>query len=342
MKLLAAIRCAVLALCLVSGAGRAATHRPPLDLDGFIDWTGAIPVLHRGDFVDPYFALQALLLAQDNGFDVTDAASRWIAWLIVRQKPDARFERFCRNGAVWLECKPSESDAAVLALWLRLLGNMPASPRKPGTWQASYRKSKAALQSLLDPARGIYLASAARHNAVFIDNVEIWSHLVTPAGAAPGTLPGTLPASGSASGVGAGTLARAIEGAFWDRSRQRFLVSTGPAQEASSEAFYPGHVVQVLPLLWHYPYPEQVQSDRFYRQWMRRYRSEWLRQVKSDFAWGILAVLAFRQGDLESAACWRREARAFRRTSHWTVTDEVAEQILLRNRIEPAKPNTKC
>ena len=116
MNVSMALRMAALTLWLVFGGVLAAPPRPLLELDGFIDWTGAITVLHQGDFVDPYFALQALLLAQDNGLDITPAADKWIAWLLVRQKPDATFDRFCQSGQLWLGCKSSDADDAVLAM----------------------------------------------------------------------------------------------------------------------------------------------------------------------------------------------------------------------------------
>lgn len=328
MKILAAIRSTALALCMACSSALPASSRPVLELDGFIDWTGAITVLQRGDFVDPYFALQALLLAQDNAIDITESAGKWINWLLVRQKADATFERFCRNGATWIECKTTDADAAVLALWLRLIDSMPAAERNQSAWQASYRKSQAALQRLRDPARGIYQGSPALQEGAFMDNVDVWSHLSAPASAA-------FEHVGDA-------LAYAIEHVFWDPARQRFLMTSKAAQPPLPDTFYPFHVLQILPLLFKYPYPDQVQPGVFYRQWMSRYRSEWLQQVKTDFAWGLLAVLALQQGDRESAACWRRETLAFRRTVHWTVTDEVADQVLSLNRIAPAGPKVKC
>ncbi|RYG09478.1 MAG: hypothetical protein EON92_14595, partial [Burkholderiales bacterium] len=59
----------LLAAAALCGAGAAAA-RTPLVLDGYADRNGAITVLHGGDSADPYFAMQALLLAHDNGLDI--------------------------------------------------------------------------------------------------------------------------------------------------------------------------------------------------------------------------------------------------------------------------------
>ena len=40
---------------------------PTLDLQGYTAENGGITVLNSGDTIDPYFAMQALLLAHDNG-----------------------------------------------------------------------------------------------------------------------------------------------------------------------------------------------------------------------------------------------------------------------------------
>ena len=44
-----------------------ASALPKLELQGYVDDSGAITILNGGDTTDPYFSLQALLLAHDNG-----------------------------------------------------------------------------------------------------------------------------------------------------------------------------------------------------------------------------------------------------------------------------------
>ena len=65
-----------LTLCLVliiPGLGQSKA----LNLNGYMDNTGAITVQHGGDTVDPYFALQALLLAKAHGLDIAHLAPLW-------------------------------------------------------------------------------------------------------------------------------------------------------------------------------------------------------------------------------------------------------------------------
>ena len=84
MKMLRNLKLAALAL-LAAGPVLAA---PALDLTGYAEADGAITIQHKGDTIDPYFALQALLLAKEHGLDTSRVAARWADWLVQRQKPD--------------------------------------------------------------------------------------------------------------------------------------------------------------------------------------------------------------------------------------------------------------
>src|ERR1700690_339553 len=57
---------------------------------------GAITLNSGGNYVEPYFATKALIVAQDGGLDVHKAAEAWIGWALPRQRPDGLFRRFCR------------------------------------------------------------------------------------------------------------------------------------------------------------------------------------------------------------------------------------------------------
>ena len=43
--------------------------------------------------------MQALLLAHDNGMEISEPAEKFVNWLLPRQKPDGTFDRFCRDAA---------------------------------------------------------------------------------------------------------------------------------------------------------------------------------------------------------------------------------------------------
>lgn len=301
-------------------AAALAGPRPTLDLAGYQDESGAITVQLQGETVDPYFALQALLLARDFGFDVEPPARRWIAWLLPRQKPDATFDRFCRRGPVWGPCKTADADDASLALWMKLLESFPGTLKRDTAWRASLRASKESLGRLRDPARGVYLVSPVYQHALFIDNLEVaWR------------LP---PRSAQAR-----ELSRQIHAVFWEGVPGRFRVTTQPHERTG--AFYPETVAQIFPLLTRFE-SLPASRGRYYAQWMREHRGDWLAQGKTDFAWGLIAAVALREGDPASAACWLREALPLRGGPHWIVTDEVASQVLAEAGVRPAPAEREC
>lgn len=314
-----------LSALLCAGASQAA---PRLDLAGYTDPAGPITVLHRGKFSDPYFALQALLLAHDGGFDISAEAARFARWLVARQKPDGTFDRFCRTPAgQWVACQPADADDALLALWLRLLDVLPPAVRNEPAFHQSHVASRAALDHLFQPSRGVYMVSHLILHGLFIDNLEVWSLRSAPGRAA-------------APDGGAG-LARSIHATFWDPVDRRFLVSTQLEYRAQPPDFYPHHVAQIFPLLVDFPLlPTDART--YYRDWMRQHRAAWLRQGRADFPWGILAVLALRQGDTASARCWLREVAGTRHSSRWAVTDEVSYQLVTGRGLRPARALAAC
>ena len=305
---------AALAWAALAFAARAEVR---LDLGGFIDADGAVAVQHAGDTVDPYFALQAFLLAHDNGLDARADARRWARWLLPRQKPDATFDRFCRRGPVWAPCKTADADDALHALWLRFLRAFPMETSADGRWRKSAAASAASLARLLQPAAGYYWASPVVPHGLYLDNLEVWTLDRSPA------------------------LARSIHAAFWDAGERRFRVSTQLEHGGAPRAFYPDAVAQLFALAVGFPHLP-ADATTYHRDWMRRHRGEWLRQVRTDFAWGLVAVVALRHGDRAAAACWLREALPFRHGPHWTVTDEVSRQVLLARGVAAAGASEDC
>jgi hypothetical protein len=298
----------------------------PLNLKGYADDAGAITIQHQGGTIDPYFSLQALLLAQEHGLDTSPYAARWANWLMVRQKPDATFDRFCRNGPVWAACKRADADDSLLALWLKFLETMPAELGRNPAWQKSHQAARSALARLVDPRWHIYLVSPVYQHGLFMDNLEVWTY---------------RPAHAAAEGPAHPSFERSIHDVFWDPAGQRFLVSTQPEQKGTEYAFYPDAVAQIFPLLVNYPHVPGGARD-WYRRWIQRHRTEWLEQVRKDFAWGLIALVAWKQGDTGSARCWLRTTHPFRHTVHWTVTDEVVAQVLAKGGVAPAGAREAC
>lgn len=322
------LRAGLIVLAGIASAGTASAATPQLDLTGYASDSGAITVLYKGESVDPYFAMQALLLAHDNGMDIRAPAEKFVNWLLPRQKPDGTFDRFCKvaNGD-WMPCKTADADDALLAIWLRLLDTLPAQRTANPAWAKSWQTSQASLAHLFQPSRGVFMVSPVVLHGLFMDNLEVWSLKNQ----------GQTPAQRAESDV----LSRAIFTTFWVPVDQRFLVSTQLEQRAQKQAFYPDHVAQIFPLLVDFPLLP-VTARAYYRQWMTAHRAEWLQQSETDYPWGLLAVLAVRQNDPASARCWLRQASGLRHSARWSVTDEVALQILLNKKLGAAPASASC
>lgn len=318
-----------LAVALLTPLGHASAQAAPaLSLDGYTGPNGAITVLHGGDSADPYFAMQALLLAHDNGLDTAAPAEKFIDWLLPKQKPDGTFDRFCKqaNGD-WLACKTADADDSLLAMWMMLLDTLPAQRDSRPAWQKSYRVATASLDHLYQPSRGVYMVSPIVLHGLFMDNLEVWS------------LKANHPQASER--ADAERLAKGIHSTFWNAVDQRYLVSTQLEQRSQSAAFYPDQVAQVFPLLVDFPL-QHIHARKHYTQWMAAHRAEWLAQGRTDYPWGLIAVLAVKQRDDASAACWLRESQSMRHSARWAVTDEASLQIVLARGVKAASPQADC
>lgn len=304
-----------------------ATTRPIFSLDQYQGDTGVITILNKGNSADPYFGMQALLLAHDNGMNIQTAAEKFANWLVGRQKPDGTFDRFCLNASqVWISCKTADADDSLLALWMRLLDTMPQQLSKNPSWTKSYNASKKALDNLYQPSRGIYMVSPVYLHGLFMDNLEVWSLKAHSKDVKPAEL---------------SKLAVNIYRTFWQATSNSFLVSTQLEQQTQKPQFYPDHIAQIFPLLVDFSMLPQS-STLYYKNWMQLHRAEWLKHGETDYPWGVLAVLALRQGDAPTASCWLREAGAMRHSSRWAVTDEAALLILASKRIQAADKTANC
>ena len=278
-------------------------HSKALDLTGYIDAQGAITVQRHGDTVDPYFALQALWLAQAHGLDTAAPAAAWFDWLAARYQTQGRLDRYCQNNTGWWPCKAADADDASLALWLGFLNTRAPDPRQASPNTALQRQAQRDLQSLRDRQSGLYRVSHQVPHSLFMDNLEVWSVLASP------------------------RLARAIQHTFWDPQRHIYKVSTQPDHPHPMAVFYPDAAAQLYPLLVRFPHIPGGASA-FYQRWITQHRQAWLAQMHTDFAWGLIALVAWQQGDQDTVGCWQQQATALRHGLHWTVTDEVVFQIL--------------
>jgi hypothetical protein len=301
-------------------------HAAPLDLSGYAEASGAVTILHKGDTIDPYFALQALLLAKEHGLDIRAMEVPWSRWLLARQKPDATFDRFCRTGPVWSPCKTADADDALLALWLRFIDGLPAEIRQEPGFIKSHAAASATLLRLMSPPTGVYLVSPVYMHGLFMDNLEVWTY---------------PPAHAASQNKGRPSFGATVQNVFWDVEEQRYLVSTQPEQKTVPRRFYPDAVAQIFPHTVHFPYiPGGAKAH--YQRWIAEHRAEWLKQVDDDYAWGLVALVALKHNDLTSVHCWLQKALPARHSAHWTATDEVVHQVLKARGITPQSPEKNC
>jgi hypothetical protein len=293
---------------------------PKLVTEHYQRANGAIVLETDGNFVDPYFALRALLTAQDEGLDITRPALAWINWLLPRQLPDGRFQRYCLEGVETSRaCKPADADDALLVLWLQLLYRM-APDEMPATWRASATKAEEQLAWLYDHKLGIYAVSRRNPVGLFMDNVEIYAALNDIAASKQRL--GQQEAA-QRTQVRAQEMAKSIVGVFWDKKHKRFRVST---QWRRKPDFYPDAVAQIYPLLLGLPTPNDHKTE--WSAWKKHYGGVWIERKRDSHPWGLVALTAMQLGDYDTAACWMAKAAPFRYSSNWNVLEEAVYQGL--------------
>ena len=299
-------------------------YRPPARAAAFYPATfqgpdGAVVLNSGGDFVEPYFATKALIVAQDGGLDVRAAALDWIGWALPRQRPNGLFRRFCRSGGKWRDCAPADADDSMLALWIQLLYRMAPSSGIPAEWQRSLALAEAQLAKLRDQRLGVYHISRHNHVALLMDNVEVYAALKD---VARGQL--RLGDSGAAAtDTRAGQLSAAIQRIFWDSRTGRFR----PSIQKSRPAFFPDGVAQVYPWLADMSGPGQDPRQAWQR-WKQAFGAGWIERGYDPHPWGLVALAADKLGDTMTAACWTRHSDPVRGSSSWNVLEEAAWQVL--------------
>jgi hypothetical protein len=280
---------------------------------------GAVTLNAGGDYVEPYFATKALIVAQDGGLDIHDAATAWINWALPRQGKDGLFRRYCRREREWLDCAPADADDSMEALWMQLLYRMAPSTGMPASWEHSVALSTKQLQKLHNRRLGLYHVSKLNHVALFMDNIEVYAAFKDVARQQKRL---SDPAA-SATDAEAERLASAIQKVFWDRHSKRFR----PSMQKSRPAFYPDVVAQVYPWLADVSGPGQHTREAW-EQWKRAFGAGWIERRYDSHAWGLIAIAAEKLGDASSAECWTSQSDALRGSNEWNVLEEAAWQAL--------------
>ncbi len=294
---------------------------------------GALVLNPGGNFVEPYFATKALIVAEDGGLDIHQAAEAWIGWALPRQQASGLFRRFCRaNGDNnnsdddWRDCAPADADDSMLALWMQLLYRMAPTAGMSPEWQRSVKLSARQLAKLRNWRLGVYHISRRNHVALLMDNVEVYAALKDVA-QAQSRLGDPAAATTDAR---AEQLAAAIQRIFWDRRGQRFR----PSMQKTRPAFYPDRLAQVYPWLAGLSGPGQDPREAWER-WKSAYGADWIERRYDIHPWGLVALAAEKLGDARSAACWTSQSDSLRGSKSWNVLEEAAWQSLRSRFTQP-------
>ena len=331
MRALPIVVAVSLVVCALSAAAASAAFEPGRfqTADGALLLATAPHDRAANDQVDPYFAMKALIVAQDAGLDIHSVAKKWIAWLLPRQEKDGRFERYCRKKGEWRVCAAADADDSMLALWLQLLYRVtPAGQAFPQDWRASAERAQRHLTSLRNSRLGVYHVSHRNHVALFMDNVEVYWALKDVA-LAQQRLGDTRAPETAAE---AEALARGIRRVFWDARAQTFRAS----MQKVEPHFYPDVLAQTYAWEAALPLPAGDAASAW-ANWKRRYGAAWLTNRYDPHPWGLVALTAVKLGDEETAGCWLDHASAARFGSQWNILEEAAYQaVAARTTIQSA------
>jgi hypothetical protein len=293
-------------------------------LDGFTRPDGTISVVAKGDFVDPYFANKALIIAWEAGMDARERTRQWLAWLVPRQRVDGGFDRFCSQAGVWTACQRADADDSSAATFLHLSAlyevaekhknRMPSSidgnAEPVAGLKAANRRAQWLLQSLRTP-RGTYRALVDQPIEYLMDNAEVYAGLV-----------------GSGQTAQAQELKLAIQKHFYKSSTWL------PANMAYDRFdFYPSALASTY--RWHTGLVNAATMDREMQVWTRQWGTGWLTRLHDEFAWGLVAWSARTIKDQHWIRCWRFQQDVHNRSRGWTVIDEAVDAGLASLGVEP-------
>lgn len=327
------MRGTILLLFLTSLALCASTATREFNPNGYQLPDGAISLHHHGDYVEPYFATKALLLAQEAGLDVRQPVQQWIQWLLSRQDQRGGFGRYCRKpGTDWKLCAAADADDSMLALWLQLLYTNAPDSGIPPEWQQSVLGARESLDRLRNRRLGVYYISRSNHVALFMDNIEVYSALVAIARAQERF--GNT-ADADKTHAEAEKLNLSIKQVFWNKHAEWFR----PSIQKSRSAFYPDVVAQVYPWLADLPMESNVQTREAWDRWRNRYAGEWLDKKVDPHPWGLVAMAALKFHDDASAACWLSRSEPLRYSTNWNVLEESAFQAVQAHLQDAEKSN---
>lgn len=305
-----------IAMSLLSSQVLAAPGGAPDVLSRFVREDGALPITAGGDFVDPYFAQKALLVAWEAGLKPVELTHNWLSWVIPRQRKDGGFDRFCLKPQGWHACKPADADDSSVATFLQLIAlyekhraafNAPELPLRTASAKLNAR-------TLLDSLRtnhGIYKVFLDKPIAYLMDNTEVHASLMQTGHTQQAKL-----------------LQLAITKQFYQNSQWL------PANSSFDRVeFYPHALAPTY--RWHTGLSSQSVIDREFAEWSRQWGNSWLRRSQDQYPWGLVAWGARGIQAQHWIRCWRFMHIQHDKERGWTVLDEAVDQSLKHIGVEP-------
>lgn len=290
----------------------------------FLRPDGAILTWTSGPVIDPYFPTKALMLAQDNGMDISDIGTRWVDWMLAHQNDNGLFGRYCykEEQNTYDVCGTADADDAMMAMWIELLYRLAPRGGLPNTWFESAQKAQYQLDSIFDAKAGVFLISKAMPVGLLMDNIEIYAAYKSIERNAIRMTDNKVAQEYHAR---AEYLKNGIIPTFWDTKAHNFKAST---QDRTENDFYPDSVAQLIPIMYGFSSPAIKLPANFYAKWMKDHRDEWFALIGKDYPWGLLAAFAMQHGDLMTANCWLQQSTPFRYVTQWNILDEAAFQSI--------------
>jgi hypothetical protein len=323
----------LLLIALCSGNAQAAPPAPPLSSAAaaapFSDFTmadGALTVFAQGDYVEPYSAIKALLVAHRLGVDVRSQAEKFATWMLPFQQANGPFPRICRSGGSrWLACGPSDADDSLAVLWCALGSEILPTHRE---LDASCHKALDNLATLWEPQRQSFRAIFGQPAAYFADNVEVMAFLQS------------LRADENvfrrhvdvlAKLPGPEVMLSALQRNYGYMPDQK-LEPTVASIPSTPYAFYPYAVAPIYPLIYDVRTGKAREHD--WQSWRSKYGKSWLEGKVDHFPWGLIAWAAYKSGDRKSAQAWLHNSAQWKQEGRWNIMEEGV-RLGLSNTLTP-------
>jgi hypothetical protein len=297
--------------CIAQTAPAPDEHLPFSD---FIMADGALTVFAQGDYVEPYTAIKALIIAQRLGVDVHAAAEAFADWILPFQQTNGPFPRICRSGGNrWLACGPTDADDSLAVLWCALSSEVLPEKR---VLDASCQRALDNLATLWEPQKQTFRAMFGGPASYFADNVEVMMFLQR------------LRTDREAFTRHVAMLEKLPSQQLMQEALQRNygyvpdlrLEPKNASVPPTPYAFYPYAVAPIYPMIYDLRIGAEREHD--WRRWKYRYGKQWLAGSVDHFPWGLIAWAAYKAGDRASAGAWLNHSAQWKRDGRWNIIEE--------------------